>query len=64
MYTFVVDELRGIAIAEIVVAIVDNLAVHLATTEYEIIKKLAADETDKGGSARKKVFTTQIEVNG
>lgn len=51
-----IDELKRIAVVEVVVAIVDYLAVNLPAAEYEVIEHLAADKTDMGGSTRKEVF--------
>jgi len=58
-----INELKGVAVVEVVVAIVDYLAVNLPAAEYEVIEHLAADKTDMGGSARKEVFATDIEID-
>ena len=58
-----IDELKRVAVVEVVVTIVDYLAVNLPAAEYKVIEHLAADKTYKGGSARKEVFVTDIEID-
>lgn len=58
-----IDELKWVAIVEVVMTVVDYLAVNLPAAEYKVIEHLAADKTYKGGSARKEVFATDIEID-
>ena len=41
LHTLVIDKLKGIAVVEIVVTIIDYLTVNLSAAEYEVILKSA-----------------------
>ena len=63
LHALVVGKLRGIAVVEIVAAIVDDLAVGLSAAEHEVVEHLATDETDAGGPAGKEELTIEIKVD-
>jgi len=63
LHTLVIDKLKWVAVVEVVVTVVDYLAVNLPAAEYKVIEHLAADKTYKGGSTRKEVFATDIEID-
>jgi hypothetical protein len=58
LHTLVIDKLKGVAVVEIVVTVIDYFTVNLSAAEYEVIEYLVTDETDVGSSARKEVFAT------
>ena len=49
-HQLVVEKLRrvGIAVVKVVVAVINNLAIHLSTAKNKVVKHLATDETDMG----------------
>ena len=53
LYCISIDELKGIAIVEIVMAIIYNFAVNLSTAENEVVEHLATDKADVGCTTRK-----------
>ena len=58
-----IDELKGVAIVEVVVTIVNYLAINLPAAEYKVVEQLAAYKTDVCGSTGKEVFATYIEID-
>ena len=60
LHTLVIDELRRIAVVKVVVTVVYDSTINLATAEYEIIEELATDEPDKG-TAGKECQVAQTE---
>ena len=64
LYALVIDELRGITVVKIVMAIVDNFAVRLSAAEHEVVEHLAADETDVGSQVAEGKSLKLVSVSG
>ena len=62
LYCISINELKGIAVVEVVVAIKRNFAVHLSVAEDEVVEDTAVPQSDETAD-HKQSIVTQTDLN-